>query len=91
MDQRSYNFKATVKHYTALKAEGRRGRKLIDRPLSSDYDRCSVKQVEPALSCSYLTYIHSRSLVNQGVNLKLVMLDLLRSGVGSYISRDKGG
>ena len=56
-------FKATVKHYTTLKAEGRRGRKLIDRQLASDYDRCTVKQVEPALSCSYLTYIHSRSFM----------------------------
>ena len=27
-----------VKHYMALKADGRRGRKLIDRRLSSDYD-----------------------------------------------------
>ena len=52
------SFKATVKHHTALKAEGRRERKLIDRQLSSDYDRCTVKQVESALSCSYLIYIH---------------------------------
>ena len=41
-------------NYIALQVEG--GGKLIDRHLSSDYDRCTVKQVEPARSCSYLTY-----------------------------------
>ena len=31
------------------------GGKLIDRRLSRDYNMCTVKQVEPARSCSYLT------------------------------------
>ena len=62
-DGAASSFKLTVKHYTALKAEARRGKKLIDRRLSSDYYMCILKQVEPALSCSYLIYINSHSLM----------------------------
>ena len=55
-----------VKHYTALQADNRETGQRAERwrgevnwltTVRCDYNRCTVKQVEPARSCSYLTYI----------------------------------
>ena len=63
-----------VKHYTALQAESRETGQRAERrsrgqrdgggvnwstTVQCDYNRCTVKQVEPARRFSYLNYIHS--------------------------------
>ena len=87
-----------MKH-NALQAEGRRGGggELIDRRLSPVTMR-NAQLNKPARSWSFLTsdlftfpvVCNLYSYVNRSFNLKLVTLDLVRSGVGSHLFITRG-